>query len=106
MAQDLRVSELVGLTLYSVDEEGIRVMGKGSKERVVPIGENGIESLDRYLATQRGRGKRDPLFLNKKGKPVDRIDVWHVIKKYSKQCRPSNRLSLLIRCATPTQPIC
>ena len=81
----LRVSELVGLTLYSVDEEGVRVMGKGSKERVVPIGEKGIESLDRYLATREGGARADPLFLNKKGKPVDRIDVWHIIKKYSKQ---------------------
>ncbi len=80
----LRVSELVGLTLYSVDEEGIRVMGKGSKERVVPIGENGLLALDRYLATREGGGRGDPLFLNKKGKLIDRIDIWNVIKKYSK----------------------
>ena len=89
----LRVSELVGLTLYSVDEQGIRVMGKGSKERVVPIGEKGLQALDCYLAI-RGEGDRhSSLFLNKKGKPIDRTDVWHLIKKYSQQAGLSTAVS-------------
>ena len=89
----LRVSELVDLTLYSVDEAGIRVMGKGSKERVVPIGENGLRALDLYLATREGGTRKDPLFLNKKGKPVDRVYVWAIIKKYSKMAGLSQDIS-------------
>lgn len=94
----LRVSELVGLTLYSVDESGIRVMGKGSKERVVPIGEKALKALDLYLATreggeQEGREREQPLFLNKKGKAIDRVGIWDIVKKYSEMAKLSGDIS-------------
>jgi integrase/recombinase XerD len=90
----LRVSELVGLTLYSVDEEGVRVMGKGGKERVVPIGKQAIHALDRYLASRINIPEReDPLFLNQKGRAIDRIEVWEIVKKHAKEAGLGNRIS-------------
>ena len=68
-ATGLRVSELVGLTLaqVSLDMGVVRVLGKGSKERLVPLGEEAIAWLKRYLAKARpalaGAARSDALFL-------------------------------------------
>lgn len=85
-ASGLRVSELCSLDLYSVDDTFVRVMGKGSKERVVPIGESAIAAIDHYLQHFRdGVGDKDQvaLFVTKVGKRIDRIYVWRMIKKYA-----------------------
>jgi integrase/recombinase XerD len=81
----LRVSEAVGLHKASIDLDGrlVRCIGKGSKERVVPIGRQAVEALRRYLA--RGRPfldvrHRPELFLNAKGGPLTRAGVFLILR--------------------------
>lgn len=87
-ASGLRVSELCGLTLYDIDAISVKVLGKGGKERLVPIGKEALAAIDRYLVLYRDRFASDRnaiLFLTRNGKPIDRIAVWKMIKKYAKQ---------------------
>jgi integrase/recombinase XerD len=87
-ASGLRVSEVCSLGLYDVDDSFIRVMGKGSKERIVPIGKKAIEALDHYLLHYRGvmtNEQRQPLFISRFGRPIDRLSIWKMIKKYGRQ---------------------
>jgi integrase/recombinase XerD len=85
----LRVSELLNLTtrdLY-VEESMLRVLGKGSKERVVPIGKLATYWLDNYIVNARSRfasdKTKDEIFLNQRGKKLSRMAIWGIIKKYS-----------------------
>lgn len=83
----LRVSELCHLKLSDVSDEFVRVLGKGNKERVVPIGRKAIEAIDTYLSTFRDRfatDREEALFVNQKGKPLSRISVWRMVKEYAK----------------------
>lgn len=83
----LRVSELCSLDIYSIDERSLKVMGKGSKERIVPIGEMAIAAVDDYLIRFRSEfesEKERALFLTKNGRRIDRTAVWKMIKKYAK----------------------
>src|SRR6478609_3026660 len=81
-AAGLRVSELVGLPTVAVNlRQGVlRVMGKGSKERLVPMGEEAQHWLEKYLAEARpvlaGKRARDPLFLSRTGEPLSRQQFW------------------------------
>jgi integrase/recombinase XerC len=82
----LRVSELVGLNSNQIDLDlGIvRVMGKGRKERIVPVGIKAVESLNAYL-DERGMAKEgDPLFVNSLGGRLTARSVGRLIKKYSR----------------------
>jgi integrase/recombinase XerD len=85
-ASGLRVSELVNLPTTAVNlRQGVlRVMGKGSKERLVPLGEEAQHWLERYLAEARPQlaGKRSlaPLFLTRGGEAMSRQQFWTVIK--------------------------
>jgi integrase/recombinase XerD len=85
-ATGLRVSELVSLPAAGLNlRQGVvRVMGKGSKERLVPLGEESQHWLERYLATSRpkfaGRQPRLPLFLGARGEAVSRQQFWKTIK--------------------------
>lgn len=91
----LRVSELVGLNLKQIDLDlGIvRVMGKGRKERIVPVGGKAIESLNAYL-NERGRIKdEDPLFVNFLGGRLTARSVGRLIKKYSRHSGIFRRVS-------------
>ena len=83
----LRVSEVCHLGIYDVDDTFVRVFGKGSKERLVPIGKRAIEAIDHYLLHYRGKveDEKDALFVGKSGRPIDRQLVWKMIKKYCKQ---------------------
>jgi len=84
----LRVSELCGLGLYDVDGDSVRVKGKGSKERLVPLGRKGVEAIDFYLLHHRGESspeeKNPPLFVTSRGTRIDRILVWKRIKEVAK----------------------
>jgi integrase/recombinase XerD len=83
----LRVSEVCRLSLYSIDDQFVKVFGKGSKERIVPIGKMAIGAVDHWLAVYRCQfdsEKNQLLFLTVKGKPIDRIGVWKAIKEYGK----------------------
>jgi integrase/recombinase XerD len=86
-ATGLRVSELVGLTLAqaSLDMGVVRVVGKGSKERLVPLGEEAIRWLKRYLASARptlvGSGKSSALFVTARRAPLTRQAFWALVKR-------------------------
>jgi integrase/recombinase XerD len=88
-AAGLRVSELVNLPATAVNlRQGVlRVMGKGSKERLVPLGEEAQHWLERYLATARPQlaGKRAlaPLFLTAAGEAPTRQQFWVLVKRYA-----------------------
>ncbi|MCY1442702.1 Tyrosine recombinase XerD [compost metagenome] len=86
----LRVTELISLTLEQVNlRQGVlRVMGKGSKERLVPMGEEAIVWVERYLRDGRGEllGGRpsDVLFPSQRGEQMTRQTFWHRIKHQAK----------------------
>ena len=87
-ATGLRASEVTALKLSSLDfQDGtLRVLGKGSKERIVPIGRKACESVRRYIARGRPRwlkrGKDvEALFLTQQGKAMSRQSVWAILKK-------------------------
>jgi len=88
-ATGLRVSELTGLTLaqVSLDMGVVRVLGKGSKERLVPLGEEAIDWLKRYLRSARaelaGEGKSDAMFLTARRGPMTRQAFWTLVKRYA-----------------------
>lgn len=95
-ASGLRVSELCGLKLYDVDDDFVRVRGKGGKERTVPIGTKALEAVDRYLTRCRpdmGEDSGQPLFAGLKGKPIHRVAVWSMVKRYAKQAGIKKNIS-------------
>jgi integrase/recombinase XerD len=82
----LRVSEAVGLERAAVELEGrvVRCVGKGAKERLVPIGRKAAESLTRYLARGRpylDRHHRPELFLNARGGPLTRAGAFLILRR-------------------------
>lgn len=87
----LRVSEWITLPLRDVmlEEKVVRVFGKGSKERLVPIGRKAIGALALYIRElrpilERGDGK-GILFLNSRGVPLTRMGAWKILRKYVTQ---------------------
>lgn len=83
----LRVSELIGLRISDLYPEVgfIRVIGKGNKQRLVPIGTLALKYIDLYLHHVRVHlspqpGDRDILFLNRRGRPLTRVMVFHIVK--------------------------
>src|SRR3989338_1587302 len=85
----LRVSELVELTTNSINLEVgfLRCFGKGSKERVVPVGEIAVKCVRNYLDEARSillkKSTSDHLFLTRSGKKMTRQGFWKIIKKYA-----------------------
>ena len=84
----LRVSELIGLRISDIfREEGfIRVIGKGDKERLVPISSAALREIDLYFPDRNAlldidRGNMDILFLNRRGKPLSRVMVFTIIRQ-------------------------
>jgi len=90
-ATGLRVSELVGLKVLSINLESghVRTFGKGSKERLVPMGGKAIQAVREYVSNGRFqllKGANLPyLFLNFRGRPLTRQGFWKIIKKYGKE---------------------
>lgn len=80
----LRVSEVCTLGVHDVDDTFVRVMGKGRKERIVPVGREAIAALDHYLLNHRNDSE-GALFLSRRGKPIERTVVWKRIKSYAVQ---------------------
>ncbi len=89
-ATGLRVSELVGLRLGQVrlDQGVVKVTGKGNKERLVPMGEEAVDSVQRYLREARAellrRATSDALFPGNRGTAMTRQAFWHNIKRYAR----------------------
>jgi tyrosine recombinase XerC len=99
-AAGIRVSELCGLDVDDLDlEEGrVRVLGKGGRERSVPIGEEAVEAARTYLAEARegtlGDGHGGPaLFLNRRGKRISPRDVRSLVEKYRQDVLAGRRVS-------------
>jgi integrase/recombinase XerD len=98
-ASGLRVSELVTMKIYqaNLDAGVVRVLGKGSKERLVPLGEEAIEWLRRYLKQARpallGRKSSDALFLTGRGAAMTRQAFWHNLKRLGSRAIPGKALS-------------
>lgn len=91
-ATGMRVSELTGLKQSNMLEEQqlVRVFGKGSKERLVPIGEHALQWIDLYkkrLRNDLAKNKRtnDAVFLNARGTPISRVSVWQIVVNYTKR---------------------
>jgi len=89
-ATGLRVSELVGLTLQQANLQAgvVKVIGKGDKERLVPLGEEAIEWLQRYLNEARAKllhgQTTDALFPTARGAAMTRQAFWHNLKRYTR----------------------
>jgi integrase/recombinase XerD len=90
-ATGIRVSELVSLTMGNINWQAgyLMVIGKGSKERIVPIGRAARDCLDLYVNEGRPKllkgGMTDILFLNRSGGGLTRQGFWKIIKKYAKK---------------------
>jgi len=98
-ATGLRVTELVSVRLADLhlDEHYVTCIGKGSKERLVPIGEQATDWIRKYSATARRellKGRASPrLFLNVRGGPLSRVGFWKVLKRYALAARLPRTLS-------------
>lgn len=88
-ASGLRVSELIGLELGQIDVRlgVIRIVGKGNKERLVPVGEQALETLADYMREGRNELatplRSSHLFLSKRGTGMSRQAFWQIIKRYA-----------------------
>ena len=98
-ASGLRVSELVGLKLgeVSLAQGVVRVFGKGGKERLVPMGEECLEWLQRYMKEARpellsGR-MADAMFVTRRGEAMTRQAFWYLIKRYAQRANINCSLS-------------
>ena len=89
-ATGMRVSELTELKISDVnlDVGFTKCFGKGSKERIVPVGKKAVESIKNYLSVRKKVTEGNPvganndfLFLNPSGKKISRISIWKIIKK-------------------------
>ena len=89
-ASGLRVSELIGLKVHEVsfDMGVVRIFGKGSKERLVPLGEQAIDWIGRWLDEGRptllGARRSDAIFVTARGGPMTRQQFWSLIKRYAR----------------------
>jgi len=98
-ASGLRVSELISLSVSQINlRQGVlRVVGKGNKERLVPLGEEAVAWLDRYLEQARPvllhRRMNDALFVTQRGTPMTRQAFWYLIKRYARQAGITANLS-------------
>jgi integrase/recombinase XerC len=92
-ASGLRVAEGCGLDVDDLDEDRrtVRVLGKGSKERVVPVGESALDALAAYLAL-RGR-RRGPLFLNPRGGRLTTRSVLRIVRARARRAGIAQRVT-------------
>jgi integrase/recombinase XerD len=92
-ATGMRVSEEVNLKLANVNLEigFLRCIGKGNKERVIPLGKKAVASIKRYLEISRKsflkKKESEFLFLNRFGNKISRQSLWKIIKRYARQAR-------------------
>ena len=98
-AAGLRVSELVNLKLLSINTEAgfVRVIGKGSKERIVPIGNYAKNIIDHYVKTARSLllkgGVSHYMFVARAGKPMTRQGFWKLLKQYALQAGIAKKIT-------------
>jgi len=98
-ATGLRVSELVAMKLHeaNLDAGVVRVLGKGSKERLVPLGEEAVDWIQRYLSSSREdlsrRNKSDFLFVTARGGGMTRQAFWQLLRRHGRQAIPGKKIS-------------
>ncbi len=98
-ASGLRVSELVSVAVAQVSQDMgvVRIVGKGAKERLVPLGEEALAWIRRYVAQARPQildGRRtDALFVTARGDSMTRQAFWHLIRRYAAKARLSKLIS-------------
>ena len=92
-ATGLRVSELVALKSFetNLDAGVVRVLGKGSKERLVPLGEEAVHWISQYLSSR--RSDSDALFITHRGAGMTRQAFWHLIRRHGARAIPGKKLS-------------
>lgn len=92
----LRISELVGLNIDDLNPRGgwIKVLGKGSRQRIVPLGQKAHFWIRKYLR-EKGKEKREkvPLFCNRYGERISRQTCWAIIKKYAERAGLTKQIS-------------
>lgn len=98
-ASGVRVSELIALTIRDLDlDEGFAlVMGKGAKERLVPVGQSALRAIRVYLRElrpnlERGKGK-GVVFLNNRGTPLSRMGVWKILRTHVERAGIKKRVT-------------
>lgn len=98
-ATGMRVSELTDLKMSNVffNDQMVRVFGKGSKERLIPIGTPALEWIQKYQSDARSKvakkhGANDAVFLNWRGKPMTRMAIWNIVKEYTRLARISKEI--------------
>ncbi len=98
-ASGLRISETINLSIHDVywQESVVRVLGKGSKQRLVPIAAQSFDFLQNYRQQARPKLRRtnltDILFLNRFGRKISRMGVWKIIEKLSLECSIKKHIS-------------
>jgi integrase/recombinase XerD len=101
-ATGMRVSELVGVRAADLhlDEQYLTCIGKGNKERLIPIGEQAAAWIEKYQAsvrpvlTRHAKGRATPqLFVNARGGPLSRVGFWKILKGYGRQASLPRTLS-------------
>lgn len=84
-----RISEAIGLSTRGIEPSlrVLRLLGKGNKERIVPLGARAREALDVWLSDGRasrvGFTRREEVFLSKSGRPLDRVNAWRIVKRHA-----------------------
>ncbi len=89
----LRVSELIGLQVADLDAKVgcVRCIGKGDKERIVPVGRKALHVVEKYLSESRpnllgkSRSGGTSLFVNRRGGPLSRVGVWKILSAYGRR---------------------
>jgi integrase/recombinase XerD len=103
----LRVSELSGLCVDDINfgQGYLSCLGKGSKERMVPIGNQAVHALKQYLTDKqdnqaaappvgaRRRGRGQPLFQDRNGKKLSRLVIWQIVKRLARQANINKKMS-------------
>jgi integrase/recombinase XerD len=95
----LRVSELIGIEMNAVNREAgfVRVLGKGAKERVVPIGRMALSSIKDYLEQSRPLLLKNRssayLFVTRRGGPMTRQGFWHLVGRYGKVAQLKKKIT-------------
>lgn len=95
-ATGIRISELCTLNFYDIGDDSIRVIGKGRKERIIPVYQQALCALDHYLITFypiKEPKITSPLFVSKKGIRIHRSSMWRKIQYYSRKVGLDKKIS-------------
>lgn len=98
-ATGMRVSELVTLKTDSINSTVgyLRCIGKGGKERIIPVGAPALEAVDEYVKILRpalaSPKSADALFLSRTGRPLDRTNAWRIVVKYAERIGMAGRIT-------------